>query len=95
MNPTQLRTLFDTWIRWYGSNYQGQDFAELIAELIEAAGFPYPPIQDLFEARGYLSAAQQIYDSIGPDGPTSLQQDAIDRNYAEYEKRAAEWTVTS
>lgn len=89
MNPTQLRILFDTWLRSPAGTC-----ARLIPELVEAGGLPRPDVAELLEARGYLGAAQQIYDSIGPDGPTSLQQDAIDRNYAEYEKRAAEWTVT-
>lgn len=83
MNPTQLRILFDHWIR-----YDREDMCFTIAELVEAGGFPIPDPADVLEARAALG------DAVGFQDDPEVPQATVDAAMARFEKLTADWTVT-
>jgi hypothetical protein len=92
VNATQLRILFDHWLTFRADSGAAYHVARLIADLVEAGGFPQPNLDDLYEARTALDNAVRTQAIVDPGQRTDAV--GVARKYANrFEKLTAEWVT--
>lgn len=96
MNAQQLRLLFNHWVHLTQRERATNGFPEVVADLIEAGGFPKPSYEELVEAKGLVEKAQAELEAYNAEGGANLKRfgDASELMYR-FDAVTADWTVPS